>query len=140
MSLRFPPVRPRDDHLAAFCQAIQGQHHRGRTVVHSHRANPAHTFLIEQLCKQPLKVDIPLAALSSSNIKFQIRIATGNLMDALQRRCSQRRPAQVGVQNDSGSVDYRLQRKFQRAVQFTGNGFCKPGKRKLHRIFRGEMA
>src|SRR5579859_26345 len=62
---------------------------------------------------------IALAALAMFNIEFKVGVTRGDFSYSLQHGLAQRRAAQVGMQDDSGGINYRTQRRPQRLPQLS---------------------
>ena len=88
--------------------------------------------MVKQLAKQPVNMDVALATLSALDIKLEIGISSSSLANSFQHGCSQGRASQIGVQNHSGGVDDRAQRKSQREVNLLLHRVGDPGESKLN--------
>ena len=89
----------------------------------------ADLFFRKQVAEQPIDVHIAFAALPGVKIKLEIRISCRCFAYAIDRRCPERRPTQIGVKNDASCVDYRPQGVAERTSQFASDRIVKPGKR-----------
>ena len=58
-------------------------------------------------------MDIARPARPAFEVVFERRVSARDLDDPLDRRRRQRRPSQVGVDDDAGRVDDRLQRPLE---------------------------
>ena len=88
------------------------EHHRGRVVVDRKRALGA-----GQLADQLLHVHLPAPTLAAFEIELEIRVATGDPLDRLERAVSERCPAEVGVHDDTGGVYHGVQARELEPLQ-----------------------
>ena len=109
----------RHDDLASRRQRRQHEHRRRRVVVDDDRR-----FGAGQAAEQRLGVDVAPAARAAAQVVLERRVAARDLGDAIDGRRRERRAAEIGVDDDAGRVDDRLQRRPERVAELCrGGGF-----------------
>ena len=105
---RLPPA---DDHVPLPREGRQHEQQRRRVVVHRQpRLRP------RRRAQQRVEVAQPRAPPPRFEVVLQVRVAPPGLGHRRDRRGRQRRPPQVGVQDDPGGVDRRPQRRSRRRL------------------------
>ena len=89
-----------DDRLAAGGEGLQGEHECGGAVVDHQCILSAREF-----SEQRGAVHVAAAACAERDIVFEGGRRAGDLGDRLERRRSEGRAAQIGVQHDTRAVD-----------------------------------
>ncbi len=97
----FDEFAARDHHFVALGEGVQHQKDGGGVVVDHDRG-----FGAGDLREEVRRVRVALAALASLDIVFEVGIARGRFGDFGNCLGGERGAAQIGVQNDSGRVDY----------------------------------
>ncbi len=105
----FDHLAARDDRLLAPGQSGQGEQHRAGVVV-DHRGGLGAGQAAEHL----LDVAVAVPAAAGVEIDFKVRIGAGHRVHRCQRFFTQRRAAEVGVQQSAGGVDDVAQRRPRR--------------------------
>src|SRR6185369_17666146 len=99
----------RDDHLAALRQCVQHKQDRGCVVI---RYNGR--FTSGKPAYQVLTMRFAPAALASSQIIFEIRVARCRFRERFQRLTSKRRAPKIGVDNYTGCIDDASKRRLRK--------------------------
>ena len=105
---------PGNDDIAIRRETLQRQHDCGSAIIDRQRG-----FGAGNAAKQGLHVVLAGPALAGPEVELQVRIARGSRLygpDCLGR---ERRPPQVGVQNDAGGVDRAAQARQPPFQQFS---------------------
>ena len=102
----------RDDDFTAGGQRRQREERRRGVVVHDHRGLGA-----GQAAEESLGVRVPPSPGSCGEVVFEVGVAGCELGDARRGHPGERRPAEVGVNDDAGGVDDGDERRCVRRGQ-----------------------
>jgi hypothetical protein len=97
----------RDEHVAPFGERRQCQEDRGGVVVDDQRGVRA-----RQPPQQCGDVILPRAARAGGQVVLEVRVATADLADPLERGVGERRPPEIRVHDDPGRVQRPQQRRL----------------------------
>src|SRR5262249_45075262 len=100
--------------------------------VHPRGGVGAPAFGVRSRREEPPQGDVALAASARRNVELQVRVTARNFTDAPYGGFWQRRAAEIGVQNYTGGINDRAERKRHGCAQAAGNRVRQARQGKLH--------